>query len=232
MARIARAALISILSGAGCGSALDGERTCRADPDCAGAAVCDGARCTDPAALGTPVLLESRRVVLEPADDAVVARGVSARALGATDFLLVGAGRGDAWRTYIRFDLGALRQVGPITRAELRLRTRNDPPGLPRTACTVGLFLARGPWRSSRLTWENQPGAAGTERAWTIVPGAKETEVRLDVGEVVAEILRGVSPNNGFVLQARSERDAARMVAYSSRSPSRRARPWLEVLHR
>ncbi|MBI2896102.1 MAG: DNRLRE domain-containing protein [Deltaproteobacteria bacterium] len=231
MVRPFPAALIG-LALAACGSALS-DADCRADADCAGAAICDGARCTDPAVLGTPPLFGSARVVLRPADDAVVARGVASRALGATDFLLVGAGRGaDAWRSYIRFDFEALRRAGSITRAELRLRTRTDPPGSSGTPCAVGLYLARGPWRSSGLTWENQPGAAGTERAWTVVTGARETEVRLEVGELVSELVRGVSPNHGFVIRARSEQAGARMVAYSSRSPTRRVRPWLEVLHR
>ena len=63
------------------------------------------------------------------------------------------------------------------------------------------------------------------------MPGATETEVRLDVTGLVADLVRGVLPNNGFVLVARSESGPGQVVAYSSRSPRREVRPRLEVLY-
>jgi len=225
-----RVALAAALLATGCGAATS-EITCRRDPDCPGAAVCEGARCLDPAQLGTPALLAARRVVLWPEDDAVVSRGVASQALGATDFLSVGGGvAAAAFRSYLRFDLGAVTTRRPVQRAELRLRTRADPPGLPRASCRFGLYLAGRPWRGTRLTWENQPGPSGNEKAWTVVPGAAETEVHLDVTALVSELVQGMLPNHGFVLVARREDDPARVVAYSSRSPRRDVRPRLEVL--
>jgi hypothetical protein len=226
-----RAALLAALLASGCGAATS-EITCRRDPDCPGAAVCEGARCLDPALLGTPALLAARRVVLWPEDDAVVSRAVASQALGPTDFLSVGGGGGAsaAFRSYLRFDLGAVASKRPVQRAELRLRTRADPPGLPRASCLFGVYLAGRPWRGARLTWENQPGPSGDEKAWTVVPGAAEAEVRIDVTSFVSELVQGMLPNHGFVLVARREDARARVVAYSSRSPRREVRPRLEVL--
>lgn len=226
-----RAALLAALVASGCGAATS-EITCRRDPDCPGAAVCEGARCLDPARLGTPALLAARRVVLWPEDDAVVSRGVASRALGATDFLSVGGGGGAsaAFRSYLRFDLTPVAGTRPVQRAELRLRTRADPPGLPASSCRFGVYLAGRPWQGARLTWDNQPGPSGDEKAWTVVPGAAETEVRIDVTSLVSELAQGMLPNHGFVLVARSEDERARVVAYSSRSPRREVRPRLEVL--
>lgn len=225
-----RAVLLVALLAAGCG-AVSGETRCRRDVGCPGAAVCDGARCIDPATLGTPALLAARRVVLWPDDDAVVSRAESSQALGPMDFLAVGGGEPSlAFRSYLRFDLGAVATRGPVQRAELRLRTRADPPGLSRQACVIGVYLAGRPWRGARLTWENQPGPSGDEKAWTVVPGAAETEVRIDVTDVVSELVQGMLPNTGFVLVARRESGPARVVAYSSHSPRRAVRPRLEVL--
>jgi hypothetical protein len=92
-----------------------------------------------------------------------------------------------------------------------------------------GVYLAGRPWSGARLTWDNQPGPSGNEKAWTVVPGASETEVRIDVTNLVSELVQGMLPNNGFVLVARREDDVARVVAYSSRSPRREVRPRLEV---
>lgn len=225
-----RLALVAALLASGCGAATS-ELRCRRDPDCPGAAVCEGARCLDPARLGTPALLAARRVVLWPEDDAVVSRGVASEALGPTDFLSVGGGRASAaFRSYLRFDLGAVGTHRPVQRAELRLRTRADPPGLPRASCVFGVYLAGRPWSGARLTWENQPGPSGDEKAWTVVRGAAETEVHIDVTALVSELVQGMLPNHGFVLVARREDDPARVVAYSSRSPRRDVRPRLEVL--
>jgi hypothetical protein len=226
-----RAVLLAALLASGCGAAAS-ELRCRRDPDCSGAAICDAERCVDPASLGTPALLAARRVVLWADDDAVVSRSSGSSALGPTDFLSVG--RGDApgaFRSYLRFDLRGVATRGPVQRAELRLRTRADPPGLPPDPCVVGVFLAARPWRGARLTWDNQPGASGEEKAWTIVPGATESEVRIDVTAVVSELVQQMLPNTGFVLVARTEEGPSRMVAYSSRSPRREVRPRLEVLY-
>lgn len=225
-----RAVLLATLLVSGCGAAAT-EVRCRRDPDCPGAAVCEGARCMDPAELGTAALLAARRVVLWPDDDAVVSRTAASQALGATDFLSVGGGTSSAaFRSYLRFDLGEVATHGPVQRAELRLRTRADPPGLSRAACVVGVYLAGRSWRGARLTWENQPGPSGDETAWTVIPGATETEVRIDVTALVSELVQGMLPNHGFVLVARREDGPARVVAYSSRSPRRDVRPRLEVL--
>jgi len=222
-------ALLLAPVGLACGAGL-AEAPCRVDLDCPGAAVCDAGRCLDPGLLADPRLRDARRVVLWPDDDAVVSRSAGGVALGATDFLSVGGAGSTAFRSYLRFDVGSLPEDASVRRAELRLRGRADPPGQPRGSCVIGVFQAARPWRGARMTWQNQPGAAGMERAWGRFASAADTEVRLDVTELVDDLVRGVVANHGFALVARDEHGPARLVAYSSKTPRREQRPWLEVL--
>ncbi len=182
---------------AGCGAAAPAPPVCSGTGAC-GAGYCVAGRCRP--AEATPAPADARRVVLAPAEIAVVqsARG-GARA---PEAIALGRAAGGRLVVLLRF-AATWRDDAEIASAFVVL----DPsPGAPPPGREVTLEVARvlEPWRSEAATWGRQPRLSIPEAA-AVVRRSPALPLRIDVTELVRGWALRRADDHGIAILAPGE---------------------------
>ncbi|WP_437484000.1 DNRLRE domain-containing protein [Sorangium sp. So ce1014] len=206
----------------GCGGAPATDAGVCAGAGVCGARFCVAGRCRPPSALPSPI--DARRVLLRPADLAVIAEdGDAAATPGVPDAIALGrAGTGDVV-LLLRFT-PTFGVDADIASAFVLLE---PAPLAPPAEHAVTLEVARilEPWRSETATWGRQPRLSIPETA-AIVRRRPATPLRIDVTSLVRDWARRRKDDHGIALLAPGK-DAVG-AAYSM-GISQGAGPLLEV---
>ncbi|WP_437937440.1 hypothetical protein [Sorangium sp. So ce341] len=194
---------------------------------CAGAGVCGSrycvaGRCRPPSDLPSPI--DARRVLLPPADLAVIAEdGGAAAAPGVPDAVALGhAGAGDVV-LLLRFT-PTFGVDADIASAFVLLEPAPLAPPAER-ALTLEVARILEPWRSETATWGRQPRLSIPEAA-AIVRRRPATPLRIDVTSLVRDWARRRKDDHGIAILAPGS-DA--VGAATSMGISQGAGPLLEV---
>ena len=113
----------------------------------------------------------------------------------------VGSEAGDAWRSYVRFDLSCCLSPGAIIEsATLTMR----PNGAMNSAnYQIDVYKTAGPWTEESLTWSNQPG--GTVLLASDDCSGLSDRVNFDVTSAVQDWFNTPSSNHGFYIRGSNE---------------------------
>ncbi|WP_437608600.1 hypothetical protein WMF20_47835 [Sorangium sp. So ce834] len=193
---------------------------------CAGAGVCGSrycvaGRCRPPSDLPSPI--DARRVLLPPADLAVLAEDGAAAAPGVPDAVALGhAGAGDVV-LLLRFT-PTFGVDADIASAFVLLEPAPLAPPAER-ALTLEVARILEPWRSETATWGRQPRLSIPEVA-AIVRRRPATPLRIDVTSLVRDWARRRKDDHGIAILAPGS-DA--VGAATSMGISQGAGPLLEV---
>ncbi|WP_237244779.1 MULTISPECIES: hypothetical protein [Sorangium] len=193
---------------------------------CAGAGVCGSrycvaGRCRPPSHLPSPI--DARRVLLPPADLAVLAEDGAAAAPGVPDAVALGhAGAGDVV-LLLRFT-PTFGVDADIASAFVLLEPAPLAPPAER-ALTLEVARILEPWRSETATWGRQPRLSIPEVA-AIVRRRPATPLRIDVTSLVRDWARRRKDDHGIAILAPGS-DA--VGAATSMGISQGAGPLLEV---
>ncbi|WP_437675570.1 DNRLRE domain-containing protein [Sorangium sp. So ce131] len=181
------------LSGCGGASASDA-RVCAGAGVC-GAGYCVAGRCRPADALPSPI--DARRVLLPPADLAVLAE--DAGGAGVPDAVALGREAGGDVVLLLRFapDFGAGAEIASA------FVVLEPTPGAPPAERAVTLEVARilEPWRSDTATWGRQPRLSLPEAA-AVVRRRPATPLRIDVTPLVRDWARRRRDDHGIAILA------------------------------
>ncbi|WP_437998219.1 hypothetical protein WMF26_48150 [Sorangium sp. So ce185] len=206
----------------GCGAAPATDAGVCAGAGVCGARYCVAGRCRPPSDLPSPI--DARRVLLPPADLAVLAEdGGAAAAPGVPDAVALGhAGAGDVV-LLLRFT-PTFGVDADIASAFVLLEPAPLAPPAER-ALTLEVARILEPWRSETATWGRQPRLSIPEAA-AIVRRRPATPLRIDVTSLVRDWARRRKDDHGIAILAPGS-DA--VGAATSMGISQGAGPLLEV---
>ncbi|WP_437952836.1 hypothetical protein WME98_20545 [Sorangium sp. So ce296] len=216
------ALLVAALPLLGCGGAPATDAGVCAGAGVCGARYCVAGRCRPPSDLPSPI--DARRVLLPPADLAVLAEdGGAAAAPGVPDAVALGhAGAGDVV-LLLRFT-PTFGVDADIASAFVLLEPAPLAPPAER-ALTLEVARILEPWRSETATWGRQPRLSIPEAA-AIVRRRPATPLRIDVTSLVRDWARRRKDDHGIAILAPGS-DA--VGAATSMGISQGAGPLLEV---
>ncbi|QNR24782.1 DNRLRE domain-containing protein [Croceimicrobium hydrocarbonivorans] len=138
-------------------------------------------------------------------------------------------------RSLIQFDLSGIPATAPLDSAILELSMDRD---LTAPLYTSGHIFSNGanscivrriinPWQESTVNWFNQPSVAFQNTIYMASSVRAFQDYRLDVTNLVFDMLRYPSQNHGFYIQLQFESPDRRMVFASRENPDSTARPKL-----
>lgn len=143
-----------------------------------------------------PSLLSSEEITLSPIMDASVSEAEPERNYGTSD-LAVGQSSGQAWESFLRFDLSGIPVTAEITAAELRLKSVDFGGG-----GTLRISKPDAGWAEIEVDWANRPsGTLLDDIALTL---ADQTSAHLSLTESVLQhlndVVSSVTPDRGIKL--------------------------------
>lgn len=118
--------------------------------------------------------------------------------------LKVGRGHGGVvYRSFLLFDLGNLPHDREVSRAELFLQIRRNPPSRHPKMLAVRPVLES--WREAAIDWSNQPrfGAVASKR---VMHGRRGEVISFEIGDLVRAWRTGTLRNRGIAVTALDER--------------------------
>lgn len=125
-------------------------------------------------------------------------------------------GKGDAYRSFLLFDVNPLQRSRQLIAEEypvyLRLSIcRNE---VKRGAVRSGLYRVLSPWQPDQISWEQQPRIELLPAAEFYVPSGWMGPMLLDLNRLVSDWLDQSIPNHGFMIKGNEEVDS--LVAFNS----------------
>jgi len=188
-------ALIAALASVGCTAETLGGRVCAAG--CEAGTTCVAGRCR--AADAPPSPVNSRRILLEPTDLAVIA---SSTASGAElpDAVALGRAEDGTVELLLRFS-AAFREGTEVMSAFVLLE---PAPGAQAQATPTSVEMARilEPWQPTTVSWGRQPRLAIPALA-SVTPAPPDRPLRVDVTQLVREWKKRMPDDHGIALLVR-----------------------------
>lgn len=125
-------------------------------------------------------------------------------------------GKGDAYRSFLLFDVNPLQRSRQLIAEKhpvyLRLCIcRNE---VKQGAVRSSLYSVLSPWQPDQLTWEQQPRVELLPAAEFYVPGGWIGPMLLNVNTLVYDWLDQNTPNHGFMIRGNEQSDS--LIAFNS----------------
>ena len=169
-------------------------------------------------------------VTLAPSHDAYVNDSAPANNFN-TSNLVVGRSAAEflpLYRTYIRFNFGAIPTSAVLTSAQLRLSLQ-AAEGSGTMAVEVRRALET--WTATTIVWDTQPARGPAVATISLSPVVGSTAI-FNLASLVQGWVSGLTANNGLVLQAADETTAGRTRTFASNNhPTTGLRPQLVVTY-